>query len=176
MPRVLWPTRKFNFDFPHELYPEILERLYGTPILLENLIDGIAPDILTKKQGERWSIQENAGHLIEVESLWYSRIDDILSGDVTMRAADMSNTKTYQANYNERDINDMVDEFRAIRKKFTDRLQTLSEDDFGRSAHPSASGKTNAYSRSLSILRRSMTISIWPQCENWPNISGIKYD
>lgn len=137
MPRVLWTSRKFNFDFPHELYPEMLERLYGTPLRLENLLKSINSSQLTQKQGERWSIQENAGHFIQVEPLWISRIDDILSGDEVMRAADMSNKRTYEADYNEMKIGDIVGEFHDVRRKFTDRLRELSEDDFARSAiHP----------------------------------------
>jgi len=137
MPRIPWFTRKFKFDFPSELYPEILERLLGTPILLGKLIKSINSDVLTKNHEERWSIQENAGHLIDLEPLWYCRIEDILSGVETMRPADLTNQKTYQAEHNARKITDILAEFSRERGKLTDRLASLSLEDFARSAlHP----------------------------------------
>ena len=33
--RILWPQRQFTFDFPVALYPELMERLRGTPVRVE---------------------------------------------------------------------------------------------------------------------------------------------
>jgi len=77
MARILWAERKFNFDFPSGLYPEMLERLRGTPVRLEDLVRAQAPGILTLRHQNRWSIQENTGHLGDVEALWSGRLDGL---------------------------------------------------------------------------------------------------
>ena len=64
-----WTDRKFEFKFPVEVYPEMIERLRGTPARLEDRVGSIAPETLKRRDGERWSIQENAGHLLDLESL-----------------------------------------------------------------------------------------------------------
>jgi hypothetical protein len=40
--------------------------------------------------------------LYDLEQLWYGRIEDFLSGEKTLRAADLSNTKTHEANHNKK--------------------------------------------------------------------------
>lgn len=91
-----WTDRTFQFTFPVEVYSEMIERLRGTPARLEDRVKRIAPEILTKRDGERWSIQENAGHLLDLESLVSGRLDEYLAGAKVLHAADMSNRKTYE--------------------------------------------------------------------------------
>ena len=61
--RVPWTERKFNFDFPADIFPELIERVRGTPARVEEIVRSIPPEILTKREGDTWSIQENIGHL-----------------------------------------------------------------------------------------------------------------
>lgn len=137
MPRIPWFERKFDFSFSAQLYPEILERLYGTPIQMEELINSLPADLLVARSEKRWTIQENVGHLIDLEPLWYDRITDILSGEEVMRPADLSNRTTYQADHNSRRITDLLAEFRTQRSKLTDRLKNLNAEDYARTAqHP----------------------------------------
>jgi hypothetical protein len=37
-----WFERKFRFDFPIQLYPNIVERLRGTPIRLEGKVVSVS--------------------------------------------------------------------------------------------------------------------------------------
>ena len=97
--RVKWTDRRFNFDFPAGIYPEMIERIRGTPARLEDLLAGLLPDTLTAQFDGRWSMQENAGHLLDLESLVSQRIDEYVAGNLTLHAADMSNRKTHDANY-----------------------------------------------------------------------------
>ncbi|MBD3217448.1 MAG: DinB family protein [candidate division Zixibacteria bacterium] len=137
MSRIPWFERKFSFDFPHELYPEIMARLRGTPARLEEQVGMIAPAILKLSYEERWSVQENAGHLGDLEPLWYGRIEDISSGLEVMREADLSNTATYQAKHNDSNIADLLQRFRELRGKLIAKLGTLQDEDFAKSSlHP----------------------------------------
>src|ERR1044072_1661057 len=99
--RIKWTDRRFNFDFPAGIYPEIIERVRGTPARLEELLAGLPSETLTAQVDGRWSMQENAGHLLDLESLVSQRIDEYLGGNSALHAADMSNRKTYDAHHND---------------------------------------------------------------------------
>lgn len=132
-----WFERKFSFDFPVGVYPDIIERLRGTPARVEELVRGLAAEVLTRRPGDAWSIQENIGHLTNLEVLMAGRIDDFLSGFPVLRAADLTNRMTHEAGHNGRSIGEVLAEFRATRAETVERLEGLGDADFGRvSRHP----------------------------------------
>jgi uncharacterized damage-inducible protein DinB len=132
-----WFERKFNFDFPTEKYPDIVERLRGTPARVEELTGTIPADVLTRRDADTWSIQENAGHLADAEPLWAGRIEDILGGADVMREADLTNTKTHNANHNARSLGEVTASFRTLRTDLIRRLESLSDAGFAKSSiHP----------------------------------------
>lgn len=132
-----WTDRKFDFGFPVEVYPEMIERLRGTPARLEDRTKGIAPDLLTKRDNDRWSIQENAGHLLDLESLVAGRLDEYLAGCDTLHAADMTNRKTHDAEHNQASMQSILSNFRRERMNLVARLEDLSAEKFSAVAvHP----------------------------------------
>lgn len=132
-----WFERKFTFDFPAEIHPNLRSRLRGAPGRLEEETRGLEPGVLTRRTEEKWSIQENAGHLLDLEPLWLARIDDFLNGAATLSPADLTNRRTQEARHNEARLRDILEEFRKTRMKFLARLDRLSSEDFGRTAlHP----------------------------------------
>ncbi len=135
--RVPWTKRTFDFDFPADLFPELLERLRGTPARVEEIARALPPEVLRSQDSETWSIQENIGHLADLESLFSGRLDDFETGATTLRAADMSNKKTHEAGHNARPIKEILNEFRTLRQQLVARLEALSPADFSRtSRHP----------------------------------------
>jgi hypothetical protein len=130
-----WTDRTFQFTFPVEVYPEMIERLRGTPARLEDRVKWIAPEILTKRDRERWSIQENAGHLLDLESLVNGRLDEYLAGAKALHAADMSNRKTYEADHNQVSMQTILTDFREQRTQLVGRLENLDGQAFARVAH-----------------------------------------
>lgn len=138
MPRkALWIERHFTFDLPLSMFPNVLERLRGTPARVRERVEGLAPDRLRTRVGEAWSIQETIGHLIEVEALWIGRLDDFAQGLEQLRPADMSNRRTVDADYNSRDVAVVVAGFRAVRGELVRRLEQLPDEAIGRRAiHP----------------------------------------
>ena len=50
--QLKWGDRKFDFTFPVEVYPEMIERVRGTPARLEDRVKDLAPEFLTRMQ--RW--------------------------------------------------------------------------------------------------------------------------
>lgn len=136
--RIPWTQRKWTFVSPVDLYPDILERLRGTPARIEDLLAGMSAPILTQREREgTWSIQENIGHLIDLDDLHAGRIDDFLTEKDVLRAADMTNTRTHTAGHNARPFADIRTEFRKQRGHFLARLESLTPEDFARtSTHP----------------------------------------
>jgi hypothetical protein len=135
--RIKWTDRQFDFSFPVDLFPEMIERIRGTPARLEDRLKGFSTAILTRRDGQRWSMQENAGHLLDLESLVNQRLDEYAAGAETLHAADMSNRKTYEAEHNAVNIDSLLSSFRAQRLQIVDRLDNFDETMFARSAlHP----------------------------------------
>ena len=135
--RIKWTDRRFNFDFPAGIYPEMIERIRGTPARLEELLAGLPPETLTAQVDGRWSMQENAGHLLDLESLVSQRVDEYLAGNSSLHAADMSNRKTYDASHNDVPVDTILKAFRAARQEIVNRLEGLDAEIFARSAlHP----------------------------------------
>src|SRR5262249_36820675 len=97
-----WFERKFEFFTPVELFPNVLERLRGTPARVEEKLLAIPPELRTKPDGDGWSIQEHAGHLIDLDELHYGRLSDYETGAKELRPADLQNKKTYEARHNEK--------------------------------------------------------------------------
>jgi uncharacterized damage-inducible protein DinB len=132
-----WFERKFKFDFPAELHPNLCMRLWGTPARLEEIIRDAAPGALVRNPGEKWSAQEHAGHLLDLEPLWSARVEDFVAGVTELTAADLRNQKTDQANHNARVIDEILDEFRRARLALVDRVTKIDPALFSRTMlHP----------------------------------------
>ena len=137
MKQIKWFDRKFDFSFEQNIFPSIIERLQGTPILLNHKINQIATEYLTVKPEGKWSIQENIGHLIDLEPLWHGRLEDILNGTEYMRPADLENQKTNSANHNEKEIEELLNEFVNLRQRTLNSLIMLNEKEVYKYAlHP----------------------------------------
>jgi uncharacterized damage-inducible protein DinB len=132
-----WFERKFSFDLPVGVFPNIVERLRGTPARLEDRLGSLPRELLVKRDENRWSIQEHAGHLLDLGTLDLARLDDYAAGRESLRPADLENRKTYEANHNARSIESILTSFRAERSEFVQRLERLDEAFIQRRAlHP----------------------------------------
>jgi hypothetical protein len=135
----LWFERKFDFTFPVEQYPNLCARLRGTPVRLEEIVRGIDHDALIRKRGEseKWSAQEHAGHLLDLEPLWMARIDDYVNQETQLAAADLSNRKTFEARHNQRSIDEILAGFRTARSRLVNDVEKINPNIFARTAlHP----------------------------------------
>ncbi len=133
----LWFERKFDFTFPLGQYPNLCIRLRGTPGRLEEIMLGASPAALLAKPGNKWSAQEHAGHLLDLEPLWLSRVEDFLADGKTLTVVDLTNRKTHEANHNSRHLKELLAEFRAARLRLLDRLNQFEPSLFASSLlHP----------------------------------------
>jgi uncharacterized damage-inducible protein DinB len=122
-----WFERKFDFNFPIGLFPVILERLRGTVPHIEHIVNNTTESQLSRNLDGAWSIKEQVGHLYDLEELWYGRIEDFLAGEKTLRATDLRNTKTYEANHNEKTLRQLLITFTDARNKLIKKVENLDE-------------------------------------------------
>jgi uncharacterized damage-inducible protein DinB len=133
----LWTQRGFDFDFPVEEYPSLLRRLASTPELLERVTSEVPRELLVQRVDGKWSIQEHAGHLFDLEALCFARLEDFLIGRHSLTPADMSNTATEYADHNSAQLDDILDDFYMARTALVQHIETLEPRDFQRAArHP----------------------------------------
>jgi hypothetical protein len=82
-------------------------------------------------------MQENAGHLLDLESLFSQRLDEYLAHAAQLHAADMSNRKTYDASHDDVELSLILRNFREQRMSLAERLDRLTPEVFARvSLHP----------------------------------------
>jgi uncharacterized damage-inducible protein DinB len=133
----IWFEREFELSFPVELFPNLCARLRGTPARLEEALRGRSHEILIRKVQGKWSAQEHAGHLLDLEPLWLARVDDYLKAADQLTVADLRNRKTDEANHNARPLEQILAEFRAARATLLKRVDQLDASLFSRSIpHP----------------------------------------
>ena len=120
-----WFDRKFEFTFPVEQYPNLCMRLRGTPARVEELVHDAKHEALVHKPGDKWSAQEHAGHLLDLEHLWMSRVEDYIRGGDVLTVADLTNRKTEEANHNARSLPEILSGFRKARMELVNRLEKI---------------------------------------------------
>src|SRR5262249_13569252 len=89
--KMRWFDRSFPFDLSPSMFPNVVERLRGTPARLDELVRDIPTAVATRRREDTWSIQENAGHLFDLEALWMARVRDLQSGNTELTEADLTN-------------------------------------------------------------------------------------
>jgi uncharacterized damage-inducible protein DinB len=133
----VWFERRFEFSFPVELWPNICARLRGTPARLEEILSTPSHELLTGKVEKKWSTQEHAGHLVDLEPLWLTRVEDYVRGSDQLTPTDLNNRKTDEANHNARPLQKILAEFRAARRRLLRRVEELDVSLFARAIpHP----------------------------------------
>lgn len=132
-----WFERRFAFDLPNNLFANIVERVRGTPARVEERVRGVPTATLTRRVGGTWSIQENVGHLLDLELLWITRAEELAAGKAVLAAADLENRKTHQADHNAFPLASLLEAFRRERRRFVDRLDDADAGLLERTAlHP----------------------------------------
>ena len=95
MKRLPWFSREFPSGLPPHLSAVVVERLRGTPARLSERLAGLPGEVLTRRPENSWSIQENVGHLLDMEALWLRRVDDLAQRHGGLSEADLTNRRTH---------------------------------------------------------------------------------
>jgi uncharacterized damage-inducible protein DinB len=136
MTQTEWFDRKFPPITDNGLLPNIIERLEGTPGRISGKIASITVFPNSQSIG-RWSIKKEIGHLLDLETLWLKRTLQIIDNNPHLEVADLTNQRTHEADHDEKDINELVETFKASRQLLVDTLRKMKEEDLNKSAlHP----------------------------------------
>jgi len=136
-PATRWFDRKFDRSLGAEQFDQQLNRLAQFPAALRQVLDNCSKAITTVKPDGKWSVNENVGHLFLLEPLWCKRFQEIKDDCKHMSPADLNNTATEQASFNELLTEDLLERFRAEREKTVLLLQGMSREDLlKQSIHP----------------------------------------
>jgi uncharacterized damage-inducible protein DinB len=122
---TIWFERKFDFSFPVQLRPNLCARLRGTPARLEEVLVGCSENVLTRNAQDKWSAQEHAGHLLDLEPLWLARVEDYVTASEQLTPTDLSNRITHEANHYARRLEHLLAEFRSARAALLNRVDQL---------------------------------------------------
>jgi len=120
-----WFAREFDLTFPVELHPNLCARLRGAPARLDELLQSCPRELVVRRPQEKWSAQEHAGHLLDLEPLWMARVEDYLTGATALTTADLSNRKTNEANHNATPLDQILSGFRNARTRLVNRVQKI---------------------------------------------------
>ncbi len=133
----IWFERKFEFSFPVKHLPCLCSRLRGAPARLEDMLHRTSREVLIRKVSDKWSAQEHAGHLLDLEPLWLARLEDYAAARGRLTEADLTNRKTHEANHNERSLVQILTGFRVARESLLRRADELDASLFARAMpHP----------------------------------------
>ncbi|MEQ9467925.1 MAG: DinB family protein [Ekhidna sp.] len=137
MERLPWVERKFQFNIPEGWLPNIISRLSGTSVRLVEMSSIIRESVAEQRLQGKWSIKEHIGHLADLEDLHIGRIDDFENRKPTLRAADMKNVRTEEANHNGLEVTEHIKRFKKKRGEFLSRLEYMSDETQSyQSLHP----------------------------------------
>ena len=132
-----WFDRRFELGLGPGAAPELIERLSRTPERLAAVVRDLPHEVLTWRREGKWSIQENLGHLADLEPLWQQRLADYADGATELHPADLENRKTHEAGHNDRALAEILEEFTALRAGTLAQVKQLSETELARTAvHP----------------------------------------
>lgn len=132
-----WFTRKFDLIEDNGRFASILERLAGTPLRLANKLQGISPILLTQKTNDKWSVQEEVGHILDLEPLWHTRFQDFQASKEVLSEADLTNRKTFEAKHNDQEIQEILTKVSTARGQMMNLLFELKTSDIEKTAlHP----------------------------------------
>jgi uncharacterized damage-inducible protein DinB len=113
-----------------DLLPNLCSRLRGTPARLEELFRHVPRQLISMQIQGAWSAQENAGHLADLEPLWLARVTDYVEAKDELTTTDLRNRKTDEANHNERNVELILEEFRAARARLIQLVMTVDDSVF----------------------------------------------
>lgn len=134
---VRWFDRQFDSNTGSKYFDEFLKRLEHFPAVLNELLKSCPIEVSTRKIEDKWSVNENIGHLILLEDLWRIRFRDIKEGKPDISPADLNNTATDESSFNNMLVEKLIKSLVSERNKTIAMLQKLSEEDLLKaSIHP----------------------------------------
>lgn len=124
-----WFDRKWDFHLGAGHYCPLLCRLQNTPKELVEITGTVSVSDSALKPSNKWSVNENVGHLLLLEPLWRKRFQEIVERKPEISPADLSNTATGTANFNAVSLKKLSNDFFSERNETITFLDRLGKED-----------------------------------------------
>jgi N-acetylglutamate synthase-like GNAT family acetyltransferase len=132
-----WFDRKFDFNISFDEFPLILKNLEYSVLKFKEVTKNLSNTQLNVKLDNKWSIKEHIGHLGVLELLWQQRFIELKNKASEMSIADLNNTETKKANFNQYKVQDIIKKFEYERNITIALLRNISQGNFKNSLlHP----------------------------------------
>ncbi len=117
---------------------KIVDQIEVAPQMLRDLLAEMEPQLLKRRPAtDRWSAHEHALHLAEVDPLFSVRLDSMLAEEDPAVVPYIPPAEDERGALLMRDISHGLDTFESGRERLVQRLRTLSDHNWRRSAkHP----------------------------------------
>jgi hypothetical protein len=113
----------------------IITALENGPAIIIPLVREVPPAVLKRRsQPEKWSAHEHACHLAEVHSLFFSRLDLMLSESHPLIHAYNPDEAMEKGALLKVDLDEALQRFSRDRARLVERLKQLSSEDWQRTA------------------------------------------
>ncbi len=150
--RQPWFQGEFSRGLPAHLLAVIVERLRGTPARLADRLGRLSGDVLTLCSGDTWSIQENVGHLVDLESLWHQRFLDLACAASNSRKRTSPIAGPPKQITMHAQLQSLLSEFRQARAKLVRELETFPDEMMGFTAlHPRLKSPMNVVDKAFFV-------------------------
>lgn len=127
MKQTKWFDRQFALIPDNGLLPDILERLEGTPARLSYKISKMNPEHVQAPGLNGWSIKKEIGHLIDLEPLWFERMQQLIQNDPNLIPADLSNRKTHETDHDAKQADELIAAFKSQRDQLVQLLRQVND-------------------------------------------------
>lgn len=136
-PPTRWFDRTFEFNLKADQLFELIVRLEKTHSQIKNIIRQATEHELNFQPEAKWSIKEHIGHLWLLEPLWQTRCMEINDGKENMSSADLNNTATNHALFNQYPVEQIINQFEKERQKTITILKSINKNHYNHSLiHP----------------------------------------
>jgi hypothetical protein len=129
MEQVKWIDINWSFYFDTNFMPLLISRLEGTAARMKEFSKDTTDEQLKQQPASGWSIKQHIGHLSFVELIHASRLDDFKNKAAQLRGIDLSNEKQMMEDYNNADLQSIIQEFETRRKKLIKQFKSFSDEE-----------------------------------------------
>lgn len=133
---------------------DLLNELESFPKALSEHLLGLDKSLLVTKPQGKWSIQEHAGHLLAIESLWIARLDDFMLNHDTLRPWNGTNEETDQAQFNLQHLPQILGDFEAIRTAHCRMIRSSMEKLHGVACVHPRTGEPVSFTQHLQFMHK----------------------
>lgn len=125
MKLIPWSQRRLEFNKGVEDLPFLLERMAGTPARVAALFRELSMESMTLRVHDDLSVLDRVAQMLYLDIRFQDRVDDLLARRPRLCEIAFADEGTLRAAQRDRDIGDMLEEFRLRRSSLVHRFNAL---------------------------------------------------